>query len=233
MKIGVCYTFPLQAPALLLPEGVLSIEHANCGTRPTPVRPSISAQTAKPLGRLLNFEPAGLTPTPLKHWPAIFRSGWPSSGRCWAYGIDASVNDPRQDHPIGRLAMALRRPIKPGQPIQHASFAVDGYPRHGYETRRNYLPWARWRSNRAEEVHKATGTRSAFCIEVQAQMTVDDPYGGGAVIHDEDTIAMQIQAAGGNDLLIYAGATTPETRKKVDAAVLRALELAQAMRGPP
>lgn len=232
MTIAVCYTFHLQGPALQLPSGVLSIEHANCGTRITPIRPSISCQTAKPNGRLINYEPAGLTPTPLEHWPAIFRSAWPSTGRCFAYGIDASVNNPKEDHPIGRLVMALRRPTKPGQPIQHASFALDGYPRIGYETPRNYLPWARWRSSRLEEVAKASGTRSAFCIEVQAQMTEPEPYGNKVVIHDEATVAMQIKAAGSNDIVIYAGAETPEARKRVDEAVLRAIELAQRMRGP-
>jgi hypothetical protein len=232
MTIGVCYTFPLQSPALQLPPGVLSIEHANCGTKITPVRPTISTQTAKPLGRLINFEPSGLAPTPLQHWPAIFKSAWPSTGRCWAYGIDASVNNPKEDHPINRLALALRRPTRPGEPIQHAAFSVDGYPRLGYETPRNYLPWARWRSNRAEEVAKATGTRSAFCIEVQSQMIAADPYGDGAEIHDDATITMQIKAAGSNDIIIFAGARTPAARARVDEAVLRAIDLAQRMRGP-
>lgn len=230
--IGVCITYPLQAPALKLPTGILSLEHANCGTRPKPVRPSISAQTAKPSGRIINFEPGGVAPTPLEEWPAIFRTCWPSTGHAYAYGIDCGTSDPRWDHPTGRLAMALRRPTKPGRPIQHAAFTLDGYPRIGYETPRNYLPWARKRSQKLEEVAKATGTRSAFLIEVQAQMTTPEPYGDDLIIHDKWTVQMQIKAAGGNDLIIYAGATTPAARQRVDEAIQEAIEMAREMRGP-
>jgi hypothetical protein len=231
VTIGVCYTFPLQAPALQLPAGILSIEHADCGRAGTPRRPSVSAQTARPNGRLLNFEPDNIVPTPLQHWPSIFKSGWPSTGRVFAYGIDCGLR--QYDHPLNRLVMALRRPTRPGEPIQYASFSLDGYPRPGYESPRNYLPWAKYRSARLEEVGRASKTRSAFCVEVQAQMGVDEPYGNDVVIHDRDTIAMQIKAAGSNDIIIFAGANTPTARERVDEAVLRAIDLAKDIKGIP
>lgn len=234
--IGVCYTYPRGGAPLELPSGVRSLSHLNFGTALNPVKPSVSAQTAKPSGHMCNFEPNGSTPVPLTPWVPILKDYWPSTGPCYAYGIDAGLKRDAggtHDNPIDRLVRALRRPLPPFSKPQHAALCYDGYLQTGEDkyTQKAYHDRTAHRRDRLYDVGARTRTRSAFVIEVQRQVKVNDAYGSGLVLHDEASVRMQIKAAGGNDIIIFAGANTTTARARVDEAVLAAIGWAIEMKG--
>jgi hypothetical protein len=237
--IAVCYAFarPAGMAPLALPPGVLSLELANFGTKAKPVLDSVSAQTANPNGRILNFEPDNLAPVPLAPWRDILKEHWPSTGRVYAYGIDAGVRPSPTgqvwDNPMHRLSMALRRPLPPAEKLQYAALAYDGYVHPGYDNPKKYHNWTRHRRERLEDATNRNGVRSGWCIEVQRQIGIKDAYDGGLILHTPVAIDMQIKAAGTSDIIIFAGAKSKEIAERVDDAVLRTIERVKAMRGIP
>lgn len=237
MTLAVCYTFPRPAGMrpLVLPPGVLSLELANFGKKPSPRLSSLSAQTANPNGRILNHEPDGLTPVPLDVWPGILKAHWPSTGRVYAYGIDAGIRPSSTgkvwDNRMDRLCRALRRPLPPAEKPQFAALAYDGYVRPGYEQSKKYHDWTKHRRERLEEATRRNDVRSGWCIEVQRQIDVENAYGDGLTLHDDAAIDMQIKAAGTSDIIIFAGAQSAEVARRVDEAILWAIERTKSIRG--
>lgn len=235
MTLAVCYTFPRPAGMrpLVLPPGVLSLELANFGKKPLPRLSSLSAQTANPNGRILNHEPDGLTPVPLDVWPGIFKAHWPSTGRVYAYGIDAGLREDAKvhDNRMDRLCRALRRPLPPAERPQYAALAYDGYVTPSDTGQKKYHDRTKHRRERLEEATRRNGVRSGWCIEVQRQIGVTSPYGDGLELHAPAAIDMQIKAAGTSDIIIFAGAQSAEVARRVDEAILWAIERTKSIRG--
>lgn len=228
--IYVCYTGRLVAPPMILPVGVYALRHVNLGTNAKPLdKPSVSchaiASDGTIAGSVLNFEPDGVTPTPLKLWPGIFKAH--GSDVCVAYGIDAGLKPYRglvYDHPIDKLARALRQPTATGDKIRYAHLGYDLYYRPGYEARNKFIAWTKHRTGRLTDVGDRNKCRSLAFIDVQRQFDGDDIDGDGLVLHEPQHVQMQIDAVPkGVDTCIFARASTVAARTKVDAAVLRAI----------
>lgn len=233
--IYVCYTGRLVAPPMALPTGVRALRHVNLGTSFAPLaKPSASchavASDGTIAGSVLNFEPDGVTPTPLWHWPGIFKAHW--SDVCVAYGIDAGLKPYRgkvYDHEPGTLAKFLRQPTAKGDKVRYARLGYDLYYRPGYEARNKYLAWTKHRAGRMTDVGDRNKCRSLAFLDVQRQFDGDDPTGDGVVIHEPQHVQMQIDAVPhGVDHCIFAVASTVAARRKVDAAVLRAISQIQS-----
>lgn len=252
--IYVCSTGPLVAAALRLPRGVCALRHVNLGTAVLPLsNPSAAchalADDGTIAGSVLNFEPAGVTPTPLKLWPGIFKAHWPthsakgakpfdespSSGVCVAYGIDAGLKPNRgqvYDHPPDLLARALKQPTAKGDKVRWAHLGYDFYFRPGYEARNTFIGWTRHRAGRLVDVGDRNKCRSVAFIDIQRQFDGNDIEGDGLVLHAREHVLMQIDAVPeGVDLCIFARSSTIKARTMIDEAILKTIDLARSTKG--
>lgn len=247
--IYVCSTGPLVAAPMRLPRGVCALRHVNLGTAVLPLsNPSAAchaiADDGTIAGSVLNFEPAGITPTPLKLWPGIFRNHWPVTskpfeespykGVCVAYGIDAGLKPYRgqvYDHAPDLLARALKQPTAKGDKTRWAHLGYDFYYRPGYEARNTFIGWTRHRAGRLVDVGERNKCRSVAFIDVQRQFDGHDIEGDGLVLHAREHVLMQIDAVPeGVDLCIFARSSTVKARDLIDQAIRRAIELARQTR---
>ena len=239
--ISVCYTYPMQAPALVLPPGVVALAHHNFGEDDKPAeRPAVSAQARNAGtnvdGAVLNYEPRNRTRGDsvdvLRRWPSLLRRAWPS-GLCVAYGADTGINNPDWNTTPFNVAMVLRKPRKVGDtgPQEWARLGLDGYRRKADTNLVTFKARLAWKAERLTRFHELTGTPGVWFIDVQDQFTRGALAYSQPVIHAKEWIIAQIDACPkGAGLCIFAGASNGTAREIVDVAILKALGWAQERR---
>lgn len=233
-RVMVCYTYPIQAPALILPPGVLALAHHNHGDWVEPAEnPSVSAQAWNTEGNIdgavVNYEPItrkrGDAVEVLKRWARLFRQKWPS-GLVVAYGADTGINNPEWNTTPHTIAMALRRPRTMGVsgPTQFASLGLDGYRRRGDTDLTAFAARLAWKADRLVRNYEWSKTPGTWFVDVQDQFTYPGKAYSVPLIHRKEWVLAQADACPkGANLCIFAGASNAEARKVVDDAVLDAL----------
>jgi hypothetical protein len=240
--IAVCYTFPVSAPALILPPGVVALAHHNFGDGPKPSeRPlSVSAQAWNTEGNIdgavLNYEPKlrkrGDAVDVLKLWPSMLRRAWPT-GVCVAYGADTGINNPDWNTTPFNIALVLRKPRKVGErgPQEWARLGLDGYKRTEDTDLTKFRGRLAWKAERLTRFYDLTKTRGVWFVDVQDQFTRKKLAYSKPVVHGKEWIIAQIEACPKEaDLCIFAGASNADARAVVDEAILKALGWAKERR---
>jgi hypothetical protein len=242
-RLMVCYTYPIYAPALILPPGVLALSHHNYGEWFAPANvPSVSAQAWNTEGTVdgavVNYEPVtrkrGDAVEVLKRWSFLFRrpNAWPS-GVCVAYGADTGINNPDWNTTPHTIAMALRKPktVRDTGPTVFASLGLDGYRRRGDVDLKAFAARLSWKAERLTRNFEWTKTPGTWFVDVQDQFTYPGKAYAVPIIHRKEWVVAQIEACPKEaDLCIFAGASNADARAVVDEAILKALGWAKERR---